>query len=130
MFALTLLLIACATEDKAVESADPCADETYHLTWANWGDGFFANYCRACHSADAPDRFDAPEGINFDTVEDVAQWNDLIRSAVLVDGRIVAVNEQGELMRLKAGGEFVLEEKVDLGERVQASPAVSAGRFR
>lgn len=86
MFALTLLLIACANQDKAVESADPCADATYHLTWANWGDGFFANYCRACHSVNAPDRFDAPEGINFDTVEDVAQWNDLIRTAVLVDG--------------------------------------------
>ena len=54
---------------------------------------------------------------------------DFSASAVLVDGRIVAVNEQGELMRLKAGGEFVLEEKVDLGERVQASPAVSAGRL-
>lgn len=81
-----LLLLGCAAEDKVAETADPCASAPYDLTWANFGDGFFLNYCRACHSEDARDRFDAPEGINFDTRAEVQQWRSLIRTAVLVDG--------------------------------------------
>lgn len=50
-------------------------------------------------------------------------------SPVLLDRRILIANEQGEFFRLKAGEKFVLEEKIDLGDRVQASPAVSRGRL-
>lgn len=85
MLVLTLLL-ACDPKAQDSDSADTCASEPYDLTWANWGDGFFANYCRACHSSNAPDRFDAPEAVNFDTKDEVLQWKDAIRQAVLVDG--------------------------------------------
>jgi outer membrane protein assembly factor BamB len=48
-------------------------------------------------------------------------------SPVWIDGRILIANDLGELFTLKAGEQFVLQSRLDLGERVQASPAVSAG---
>jgi len=50
-------------------------------------------------------------------------------SPVLVDGRILIANDQGTLFTLKAGREFVLESQLDLGESIQASPALAAGRL-
>ena len=50
-------------------------------------------------------------------------------SPVLLAGRILIANEQGEFFRLKAGEKFEVEGKVDLGDAVQASPAVSGGRL-
>lgn len=85
MVLLVLTLVGCVEKGEDIESADPCAEASYDLTWANWGDGFFANYCRACHSASSPDRFGAPEGVNFDSSEDVRTWSSAIRRSVLVD---------------------------------------------
>lgn len=80
-------LAGCA--DDAVETAETsagaCADVPYDVTWANWGDGFFSNYCRACHSVNSEERFDAPEGINFDTKEEVILLKSLIHTEVIVD---------------------------------------------
>ena len=85
-----LLLAACdpAPEDTShtSDSADLCATAEVQLTWANFGDGFFLNYCRSCHSEGTADRFDAPDGINFDTRAEVQKWRYAIRVAVMVDG--------------------------------------------
>lgn len=77
-------LVACTGADEgvdAVDSVDPCAEEA--RTWQSWGAGFFANYCRSCHSVDAPYRYSAPEGVDFDTLEQVRQWEASIRTLVL-----------------------------------------------
>lgn len=56
------------------------------LSWDGWGDGFFTTYCRACHSATTPDRHGAPEGIDFDTEDQVRTGKELIRASVLTNG--------------------------------------------
>lgn len=84
MTLLLALLLACeGPKTETAETADACDSLDYDVTWANFGDGFFSNYCRGCHSADTPDRYDAPEGIDFDTIEDVRQWESLIRYTVI-----------------------------------------------
>ncbi len=84
MILLTLLL-ACDADKATDDTASSCDTLAYDVTWANFGDGFFANYCRACHSADAPDRYDAPEGINFDTLDEVRALSSLIETTVIIN---------------------------------------------
>ncbi|MFN7146608.1 MAG: hypothetical protein ACK4YP_22735 [Myxococcota bacterium] len=79
-----LLLLACAGAP-----ADTAAAETgcvTSATWQNFGDGFFASYCRACHSATTPERYGAPVGIDFDTEEQVRVLESSVRHTVLDAG--------------------------------------------
>ncbi|MFZ5479124.1 MAG: hypothetical protein ACOZNI_20335 [Myxococcota bacterium] len=79
---MILLWIACAGEGGDTAAAcDPAV-----ATWDGFGDGFFRTYCRACHSATAPDRHGAPEGVDFDTIDDVRAQRDAVRSAVIERG--------------------------------------------
>lgn len=83
---MTLLLLAlgctgAGTVDTAV-STDPCADGP-RVTYTNWGRGFFLNYCTSCHSAAAPNRYGAPDTVDFDTEEQVVTFAAAIRRAVL-----------------------------------------------
>ena len=73
-----LCLAGCS---PAEESADPCAENA--VTWDSWGAGFFASYCRTCHSVDAPDRYEATEGLNFDTLAEVRAYSERIRVRVI-----------------------------------------------
>ncbi len=45
------------------------------------------------------------------------------------DGKVYLFNEGGEAVVLKAGRSFQLLSRTDMGERIMASPAVSAGRI-
>lgn len=74
------LLSACA---GPVEDSVAACDGASAVTWEAWGDGFFRTYCRSCHSADTPDRRGAPEGSDFDTLEQVVATTDRIRVRVL-----------------------------------------------
>lgn len=108
---LLILLVACGGEDKPAGSTpggssapedsgtsdtgtasddtggDPC-DLQPEVTWSGWAQGFFRGYCTSCHSRTTPDRWGAPEGLNFDTEEDVVSRVDQIRSAVLESDRM------------------------------------------
>lgn len=64
---------------------DPVAVDA-SLTWASWGDGFFATYCTSCHSVGTPDRRGAPEGVDFDSEADVIAWGARVRARVLDAG--------------------------------------------
>ena len=82
-----LLLLALGCVDGSTETADTAAamcEAAPDLTWSNWGDGFFANYCRACHSANVEDRWGAPADINFDTFEEVQQSRGWVHYEVIV----------------------------------------------
>lgn len=48
-------------------------DASSTLTYESFGEKFMNDYCTSCHESTAvgDDRFDAPEDVNFDTVEDV-----------------------------------------------------------
>lgn len=80
--ALALLGQAVGCGEDATPQDTAC-DLDYQLTWDTFGDAFFHTWCAACHSADTPDRFDAPEEYNFDTEDEVRHWEDRIRARVL-----------------------------------------------
>ena len=86
----TLMLGSCTTappaEDSATATSDACDDIQYDVSWTDIGRPFFKTYCTACHSVDAPERFDAPESCNFDTEEDVITWAERIEVRVLDEG--------------------------------------------
>lgn len=90
-FPLLSLLLACKTIEmgkyapdpnyppELVEDTGPFEDpdapidcnEAPVVNWANFGRGFFTQSCQGCHYTDVPDRYGAPEHINFDGLEDV-----------------------------------------------------------
>ena len=88
---LLLTLAACASPadtggDSAAadtSAADPRCADAAPLTWESFGEGFLIESCDVCHAATAPDRFGAPEGVSFDTVEQAWSWSEriLARSA-------------------------------------------------
>jgi uncharacterized membrane protein len=83
---LPLMLLACDGEVPAQDSGNvqsSLCEEGYDLSWDNFGHGFFLTYCTSCHSADSPNRFGAPEGIDFDTEEQVLAWRDRLHVVVL-----------------------------------------------
>lgn len=58
------------------------------VTWNGWAGGFFATYCRSCHSVSTPNRQGAPEGVDFDTQADVDRQIDAIWRTVLDQQRM------------------------------------------
>jgi hypothetical protein len=70
---------------SGADTADPC-DGAPMVGWDSFADGFFASYCRSCHSETAEQRYGAPEGIDFDTEEQAAALAGAVRQAVLADG--------------------------------------------
>lgn len=77
---LLLLLSACAAGEGG--TPDACADAAT-LAWANYGDGFFTEYCQGCHASGAGERFGAPQDVVFDEEADVLDQFDVIRREVL-----------------------------------------------
>ena len=66
-------------------------DPEYSITWDGWASGFFANYCRSCHSVTSPDRKGAPVGLDFDTQMHVdesltAVWRTVIENETMPIG--------------------------------------------
>jgi cytochrome c5 len=86
------------------------------LTWENYGDYIIGRQCRPCHSVYSREgqRADAPEGVDFDSWDDVLEWVD----------RIQARSVDTETMP-PAGG-MLREERVLLGEwlRCEVYPAL------
>jgi len=112
---LALLLMSCGGDDKpaadapagstpsddtaVVDSGDPAAtddtgddacdlDTGYPVTWDGWASGFFATYCRSCHSITTPNRQGAPEGVDFDSQADVDRQLDDVWRTVLEQERM------------------------------------------
>jgi hypothetical protein len=92
--AAVLLATACGGAGcgtAAVDSAGPaaedsCGEAASFTTWDNWGEGFFAGYCRTCHSAATADRRGAPAAVNFDSEAEVEAQLAAIERTVLDDG--------------------------------------------
>ena len=60
--------------------------------------------------------------------ERVFETSDVTASPVMVGDKIVMISEKGEVAVLKANKEFEEPERVSLGDRVFASPAVADGK--
>lgn len=53
-------------------------EEAPVVTWNNFGQAFVTEHCQTCHASSAPDRYDAPEGVTFDSVEDLQAVADAV----------------------------------------------------
>jgi hypothetical protein len=83
---LMLFLLGCDSSPPNEDSAaaiDPLCEEGYDLSWSNFGQGFFLTYCNSCHSEASPNRFGAPEGVDFDTETQALAWRDRLEIVVL-----------------------------------------------
>lgn len=98
----TSLLLACGGDDGTPEGpAKPTmlpsgatCPEGSSLTYGNFAQQFFDDYCTRCHSAElnGPDRNAAPASVNFDTLDDVSSIG-----AELIDERAVKGGAQAEM---------------------------------
>ena len=74
----------------ALAALAACGDDTdvqcgqSFLRYDNFGSPFIINWCRACHSVDLPPdmRQDAPDDINFDTLDEIRAWSPQIKRTV------------------------------------------------
>lgn len=89
---LPLLGAGCDASPGPAEAPDQApsdatsvdCDAAPRVTWANWGEGFFRNYCTACHSSqNATARFGAPPAVNLDAEAAVLTMAARIRVRVL-----------------------------------------------
>lgn len=86
-----LWVLACGSggvpEDtaKASASGDTGTPEACDQGWDDWANGFFTTYCLSCHSVTSARRHDAPENINFDTLDDTLSLIDRVQARVIVD---------------------------------------------
>jgi len=64
-----------------------CPSEGTDLTYDNFGKRFFQHQCNGCHSVGSEDRRGAPEGVNFDDLDEIHDWTEYIydRSAGVND---------------------------------------------
>lgn len=75
---ILLLLLSCASD---ADDTGVCAQPT--VTWESFGQGFLITHCQGCHASTSPQRYDAPEGISFDTQEQAAALESSIARTVL-----------------------------------------------
>ena len=76
------LAVGCEDPPAPAVTDTSCGGD-FELNWDNFGDAFFHTWCRSCHSADAPQRFDAPEGVDFDTIDEVRAYKDRVQVRVI-----------------------------------------------
>ena len=97
---MIMLVLACASGQ--IDSASTCEDAQL-VEWNYWAHGFFSTYCNGCHSIDSPNRFGAPEQINFDTEANVLALSQSVYTSVLVNQTMPKGGgiEQSELDNLR-----------------------------
>ena len=90
---------------KQAASDASCRNGT-SLTYENFGEGFFLNYCVNCHASDigVSERLGAPINVNFDTYDDiVTHRRDILKTAArsnnpqMPPSRHVSLNERALL---------------------------------
>lgn len=92
---LFMALVACGGGSEGVTETKPDDDSAWsqgacvtdtgggYPTWAGFGEAFFAGRCASCHAVSAPERFGAPEGVNFDTEDEVIGQLDAVQRVIL-----------------------------------------------
>lgn len=86
MRTLTLaLLLGCADKNEESGGDSSFCGTAPTVTWDTWGAGFVTESCQSCHASTSPDRNGAPDGVVFDTEEDVAARASLILAVATGD---------------------------------------------
>jgi len=70
--------VACETDADGLPRAPGPCDTGVRQSWETFGQGFVVSQCQGCHASTAPDRYGAPEGVVFDTEEDVIVFSERI----------------------------------------------------
>lgn len=79
-----LLLLACSGEGDTAAADDTGLCGTAPIvTWETFGAGFVTENCQTCHASTAPNRYDAPEEVTFDTVDRVWALRDRVLARVV-----------------------------------------------
>ncbi len=103
--AALLWLAGCGAADGDTAAVTtPYVEGQPPPTWTNFAGAFFVTRCGACHAADAPDRFGAPEAMVFDTRDDVRAREGAVRASTL-DARTMPLGggvPEDDLTRLDA----------------------------
>ena len=73
-----------ADMDEEVDQNSMCEDAPLE-TWATFGQSFAITYCQGCHASTAANRYGAPQGINFDTRDEVLALGNRILTVVTSD---------------------------------------------
>ncbi|RMF74966.1 MAG: cytochrome c [Planctomycetota bacterium] len=87
-----ICVVACLSPDVPLSEEQLAAVETLdcnELTYENFGRPFFEAYCLRCHNQDLKsdfERTDAPQGINFNTLESARPFMQRIRLRAGVQG--------------------------------------------
>lgn len=74
-----------AVEDTSADTGDFC-DGVPAVNYNNFGRGFMTESCQGCHASTTANRYGAPEGITFDTVEQVWGWSSYILQIATGEG--------------------------------------------
>ena len=69
---------ACAEPEPQDVAEDPCLHSP--MRWDSFAEPFFTVWCTSCHSSAAVGelRYGAPVGVDLDTYEGVAAWEDRV----------------------------------------------------
>ena len=83
---LALGLFACSSEDDDPIDDEPdltCQESV--LSYDNFGDPFFRDWCTGCHNADLAEgmRQGSPTNVNFNTREGILLWRDRVQFRAL-----------------------------------------------
>lgn len=78
---LTLIPLLMAVSIGGLLLPFPGAAKAEELTYENFGQAFITQNCLGCHHSaqSGITRFGAPEGINFDTLQQIRMWEPMIR---------------------------------------------------
>ncbi len=82
---LMLLLSSCTvamSDDEGDMTVSGACEVAPELTWNTFGDGFLLSRCQHCHGSYTNDRYGAPQGVSFDTLEDVRKHRTQLLNSV------------------------------------------------
>lgn len=82
----TLLVDTAVDTSPPVGSLTTFCDEQPVTTWENFGAGFMTQHCQSCHASGAQERNGAPDGVVFDTEDDVVAFGERVLVRVVDDG--------------------------------------------
>ncbi len=89
-----LALAACSDGGESLAQR-ACPDGGTPLTYENFGQPFFAQWCESCHAASSTNRNGAPPGITFDTHAQIISWKDDVFAQAADDNTAMPVGPGG-----------------------------------
>jgi len=74
IWSIAIFGVACSADPVDTGDTveiDPLCEDAQLVTYNNFGKSFITHSCQGCHSSDAINRFNAPEDVTFDDLDQV-----------------------------------------------------------